>query len=84
MDKKDIVDAVSIALEQHQNVYPDTHRAFVEILILREETRRQRIEKFKLSFIGTVAVAAVGLLIWIGQLVLANWHLLVDAAKHAK
>ena len=84
MDKREIVEAVEIALEKHQAVYPDTHRAFVEMLILREEKRTQRIEKFKLSFIGAIAVAAVGLLALIGQVVIEHWPSVVEAAKHSK
>lgn len=84
MDKNDIVAAVEVALERHKAVYPDTHRAFVQMMIIREETRRRRIEKFKLSFIGAIAVGTVGVLALIGQIVIEHWPSVVDAAKHAK
>lgn len=45
------------------------HHKFVEYLIEKEEKRQARIEKFRLSAIGTAASLFVGALVWIGKIV---------------
>lgn len=48
----------------------DKHHKFIDLLIEREERRREGWRKFKLSFIGGIALATVSGLIWLGALVI--------------
>jgi len=73
MDKSDIKEAVMEAMIAHRSIDAETHHdhhAFITLMMERETRRLARVEKFKTSFIGAVAVAAVGALGWLGQMVI--------------
>ena len=55
------------------------HHAFVEYLIDREKKKEERWEKFKMSFIGTIATATAGGMIWVGKLI---WDHLIRTGGH--
>jgi hypothetical protein len=44
---------------------------WVRLQIEQQHIRNERWKKFESSFIGGIAIAAVGFLIWVGQLI---WH----------
>lgn len=51
----------------------NTHHEFIKLQMLRWERRQQLWQKFKLSFIGAVAVALVSGLMWIGKAIIDHW-----------
>jgi hypothetical protein len=57
----------TIGGEQHH-----TEHSFIQVLMEREQRRINRLEKFKMSFVGAVAVALVSGLVWLGTLTWNN------------
>lgn len=57
--------------------YPVEHRAFVQLLIEDRANRRVLWQKFQASLIGGAALAILGVLGWIGTLVL-------EGVRHVK
>lgn len=71
MNKQDITDAVVEAMTAHRSIDAETHQdhhAFISLMMEREARRADRRRKFELSFIGGLAIGAIGFLSWIGSL----------------
>lgn len=49
------------------------HHAFLMAYIEHWETRQKVWQRFKLSFVGGIAMAIVAGLIWVGKLVIEHW-----------
>jgi len=49
------------------------HHEFVAMYMRRWEARQKMWQRFKLSFIGGIAMAFVGALAWVGQLIIEHW-----------
>lgn len=47
------------------------HHRYIEHLLEQEANKEKRRERFRLSFIGALAAACVGGLIWVGQFVIS-------------
>ena len=80
MDKHELIIAITEALDKRRSVTDEIHgehHAFVALMIAKEERRLARVEKFKNSVIGALAVALVTGLGWVGSLVL-------EALRHHK
>lgn len=51
-----------------------SHHRYIDILIEKEERRKEAWRKFKLSFIGGLALALLGALSWVGTLVIESFR----------
>lgn len=72
MDEETLAKAIMKAFEQHDAIYP-LHREdhdFIQMLKRREERRIQTWNKFRMSFVGAVAIGVVSLLMWVGKIVI--------------
>jgi len=49
------------------------HHEFIAMYRARWEARQKMWQRFKLSFVGGAAMAVVGALAWIGQLIIEHW-----------
>jgi len=65
---KDAVQAAHGVSENHK----DDHE-FIQLLKRKEERKEARVEKFKLSAIGTLGVMVVTGLMWIGRFIVEHW-----------
>lgn len=68
--------ALEKALNKKRTIDNETHAEhhdFMAAWIKRWEVRQKMWQRFKLSFIGGIAMAVVGALMWLGQLVLEHW-----------
>lgn len=77
LTKEDMQEVMREALDERNAIGGEQHHndhEFLQILIEREERRVQRVEKFKLSFIGGIALSILGGLIWIGKWAVAHIH----------
>lgn len=75
--KEDLQDIIRETFEEKNTIGGETHHndhEFIQLLKDRERKREARVEKFKMSFIGGIAMAILGGLIWIGQWALAHVH----------
>lgn len=64
-------------LHEKRVVDDDTHKIHHEYIQMRLEDRERRQKlwmKFKLSFVGGLALAVLGFLIWIGELIFRTGH----------
>ena len=52
----------------------DAHHNWIKHEISRRQRRDEQIQKFKLSFIGTLAAGLVGGLAWVGKLIADAIH----------
>ena len=76
MNKDELTEVLKEVLHEHKvGTYPETHRKFVDMEIQRRESRKELWRRFKLSFVGGLALAVLGSLVWIGELV-------IEALKH--
>lgn len=55
------------------NITHVAHHEFTAAWMIRWEARQKMWQRFKLSFIGGIAMTIVGALIWIGKIVLEHW-----------
>lgn len=70
LTKKDLQDVIRECLVDQNAVGGEQHHhdhEFIQLLKDREQRRVDRVEKFKSSLIGGVAISLIGGLIWIGQ-----------------
>lgn len=77
MTKEDMKVLLCEALDERNTIGGDQHHIdheFITMLKKREERRIIRVEKFKLSFIGGIALALVSGLIWLGTTLLNVGH----------
>ena len=61
-------------LQSRRVIDEDTHRIhhrFIQVQIERDERRAEMWRRFKLSFIGGLALAVLGFLGWLGSLILS-------------
>lgn len=61
------------ALDERDSIDRETHHVhheFIEELIEKYKKREARREKMLQSFLGTLATALVGALVWVGNLIL--------------
>lgn len=80
LTKSDLAEALDDALNKKRAINNETHfddHEFIRLLKEREQRRERRVEKFKMSMIGSAAVGAVGFLVWVGGLV-------IDAFSHGQ
>jgi len=73
MDTSEIEQAMNKVLNDHRNISQEVHsddHEFIAMLKGREKRRVELWQKFKTSFIGTLATSFVAMLIWIGTLVI--------------
>ncbi len=72
VNSDDIKAALLEVLQENRSIDNDTHAThhdFVANQIQKLENRAKMVEKFKLSFIGTMAVGFASLMVWIGKLI---------------
>lgn len=72
LTKEDMQDVMREVLLERNAVGGEQHHndhEFIQLLKEREERRVARIEKFKLSMIGTMATAITGAMIWLGTVI---------------
>ena len=77
INKEDLIDALREVLHEEREIEDDTHQLhheFIEMELQRRESRKKLWERFKLSFVGGVALAVLGGLGWIGALILNAWR----------
>lgn len=70
--KKDLSEAINKALNDARHITDETHKLhhdFIQYLIEKQESRKKLWMKFKLSLVGSAALALVGFLMWIGKLI---------------
>lgn len=73
MDKKELAEVLREVLHDHRQIDDDmhaSHHAYIEMEMKRKERHSELLQKFKLSLVGTAAMAVVGFLIWVGKLVM--------------
>ena len=76
MEKKELVAALHEALGERHSIDAELHNdhhEFIDMLREREKRRIALWQKFRLSFVGALATTLVGVLIWLGGLVLSAW-----------
>lgn len=74
--KKDLTDALDEVLNKKRSVDDDTHKIhhkFIAMEIERRENNKKLWMKFKLSFIGGMALGILGFLGWIGALLVESF-----------
>lgn len=75
--KEELQEVIRETFEERNTIGGERHHTdheFIQFLKDREERRAARVEKFKLSLIGTLATMLVGAAVWIGKLVVDYWH----------
>lgn len=78
LTKEDLQDVIRETLDERSAIGGEQHHndhEFVQMLMNREQRRLNRIEKFKMSFIGGIALSLLGVLIWIGKWAAAHIHI---------
>jgi len=76
LTKQDLQDVVREVLVERNALGGEQHandHAFLTIMQEREVRRIARVEKFKMSMIGTAATGLVGGLVWVGKLIVDHW-----------
>jgi hypothetical protein len=71
--KEELIEVLDQALNSRRTVDDELHRRhheYIELELERRENRKRAWEKFRNSFIGGLAVAALGFLGWIGTLII--------------
>lgn len=71
--RKDLEKALDHALNKKRMIDNETHfddHEFIALMKERYKRRQEMVDKFKKSFVGAIAVAFVGFLIWVGQIVI--------------
>ena len=72
MDKAELIEALQEVLQNRRHVTDEEHadhHAYIAMQIAKKERRDELWRKFRLSMVGSVAVAVVGFLIWVGGLI---------------
>ncbi len=72
-DKAELTEILREVLHEQRAIDDDKHELhheFIEMELQRREARKKLWERFKLSFVGGVALAILAGLGWVGQLVL--------------
>ena len=75
--KEDLTEILEELLHKKAFIEEDSHKLDHEFIALMREKfyRRQAMwERFKMSFIGTVATGFVAVFYWIGKLIWDAWH----------
>jgi hypothetical protein len=73
MTKEELREVMEEVLNHRRTIDDDRHDAhhrFIESELLRRERREAAWEKFRMSFIGGMALLLIGALTWVGQLVI--------------
>jgi len=77
LTKEDLQNVLREALDERNAIGGDQHHndhEFIQMLKDREERRFKRVEKFKMSFIGGIALSMLGGLIWVGKWAIVHTH----------
>lgn len=77
LTKEDVQDVMREALDNRNAIGGEKHHndhEFIQMLKDREQRRVDRIEKFKMSFVGGIALSLLGGLIWLGKWALVHMH----------
>ena len=77
LTKEDLRDVVRKVLDERNDMGGQGHdndHEFIQMLKDREERRFKRVEKFKMSFIGGIALSLLGALIWVGKWAMVHIH----------
>lgn len=72
LTKEDMQDVMREVLQERGAIGGEQHHndhEFIQLLKDREEQRLARVEKFKMSLIGTMATALTGGLVWLGTVI---------------
>ena len=70
VSKKELIEALDEVLNKKRVIDDDTHKLhhqFIEMELEKRENRKLLIDKFRLSFVGGVALALLGFLVWAGK-----------------
>lgn len=75
--KEEMAVVLDEVLNRRRDIDNDTHKhdhEFIKMMREREERHARLWMKFKTSVVGSIAMAVVGALLWLGNLVMATWH----------
>ena len=76
LDEKQLEELLDKVLNSRRAIDDATHadhHEFITMYRARWEARQKMWQRFKLSFVGGAAMAAVGVMAWIGQLIIEHW-----------
>lgn len=77
LSKEELRIALDEALNKKRTIDNETHtehHEFLKAYMVRWEARQKMWQRFKTSFFGSIAMAIVGILMWIGQLIIDHWQ----------
>lgn len=72
-DEEALEDVLRRVLHEKRHIEDEmhaSHHKYINLLIEREERRKEAWRKFKMSFIGGLGLTALGALIWLGKLMI--------------